>query len=132
MRLAVLSLIFLAACNSSSDDDSIVTPDSGTEVDAGEQPAVTYFRDIKPILDGRCVACHTTDGIGPIDLTVPAVAVEGASKIKAQVDSKLMPPWHASADCNSFNNNRSLTTEQIGKIDEWIDLGSPMGDPNVV
>ncbi len=137
MRLASTSvvLLFLAACSpSSGDDGSNPAPDAGgAEPDAGEeQPGVVFFRDVKPIIDGRCAGCHTTGGIGPIDLSVPAVVEQAVPMIKAQVDSKLMPPWHAGPNCNTFKNDRSLTPDQIATIDAWIAGGAPMGDPSVV
>jgi mono/diheme cytochrome c family protein len=132
MRLALLSLALLLAACSSSSDDQIDPPDSGPAPDTGEQAGIVYFRDVKPILDGRCVACHQTGGIGPIDLAVPAVAVEAAARIKAQVESGLMPPWHAGEGCNTFTNDRSLTEEQRTTLMEWVDSGASMGDPAIV
>ena len=132
MRLLVsLAALAAFACTSST-DDSIDTPDTGTEVDAGDQPAVVYYRDVKPILDGRCVSCHTSGGIGPIDLSDAELSATYSAMIKAQVESGLMPPWHAAKDCNTFTNDRSLTAEQKSTLMQWIDLGSPMGDPSVV
>jgi mono/diheme cytochrome c family protein len=90
MRLLLSFAALLAACSSPT-DDSIETPDSGVE-DAGDQPAVVYYRDVKPILDGRCVSCHTNGGIGPIDLSVPEASAASAASIKAQVETGMMPP----------------------------------------
>src|SRR5690606_17414416 len=40
-----------------------------------------------------------------------------------------MPPWPPNADCNSYEDDRSLTLEQRELLLEWIALGYPEGDP---
>lgn len=104
------------------------TADAGTAVDSGPGPAVVYYRDIKPILETHCTGCHSPGGIGPIDLTVPAVAVAARTLVKEQVESGLMPPWHASADCRPYLDERRLTAAEIQALGEWSDLGGPLGD----
>ena len=32
------------------------------------EPAVTYYRDIKPILDAYCLDCHAEGAVGPFRL----------------------------------------------------------------
>jgi hypothetical protein len=128
MRLVLVALSLIAGC-SSSGDDSMLSPDSGTDVDTGMEPRLTYFRDVKPIIDGRCVACHEEGGIGPIDLSKPEVVAQAAPVIHTQVGDRIMPPWHAGEGCNTFTNDRSLTEDQIATVLDWIDLGAPMGDP---
>jgi hypothetical protein len=134
-RIYLLGLL-LAGCNASGEDlDAGATGDGGGldggNADTGvEGPRVVYYRDIKPIVDRNCVQCHSPTGIGPIDLTVPAVAVAARDKIKEQVSSKLMPPWHASEDCRGYEHDRSLDDDTIDLIVEWVDLGAPLGDPS--
>ena len=42
-----------------------------------------------------------------------------------------MPPWHIdkTVGIQHFENDRSLSDEQIDTIVRWVDAGAPMGDP---
>ena len=42
-----------------------------------------------------------------------------------------MPPWHIdkTIGIREFQNDRSLTDEQVKTIVSWVDAGAPMGDP---
>ena len=120
----------LYGCSSSEPGQQRPAPTDAGVTDTG-LPEVLYYRDVKPIVDGRCGACHVSGGIAPIDLTVPAVVQSAANLIKPQVEQRLMPPWHAGQGCNTFKNDRSLTQAQIDTLLKWIELGTPMGDPNM-
>lgn len=131
-RLTLLALLLFACSEPRDRGGPVTTVDAGTtEMDAGPEAAVLYFRDIKPIIDGRCASCHNADGIAPIDLTVPAVVQAAGPVIKQQVTNHIMPPWHANKSCGpTYKNDRSLTQEQIDTIAEWVDIGMPMDDPS--
>ncbi len=42
-----------------------------------------------------------------------------------------MPPWHLdkTVGIQKFQNDRSLSNEQIATIVKWVDSGAPQGDP---
>lgn len=127
-----LSALALACSDNTGDDDDGVVPvrDAGPDPrDGGPDIAVQYYRDVKPIIDARCNLCHAAGGIAPIDLTVPAVVKSAAAVVRAQVEQRLMPPWHANNDCNSYLENRALSQEEYDTILEWVDLGAHLGDP---
>jgi len=131
----------LSACGSSeapasSADDAAdgTAADDGTtaatgEGSVGEPAAVTYWTDIKPLLDARCAGCHIPDGIAPFALETFDDAVAFAPSAVPSVLAKTMPPWPPNADCSEHVADRSLTDEQIDLFMEWIDLGMPEGDP---
>jgi hypothetical protein len=52
-----------------------------------------------------------------------------AKSIRQMVRSKTMPPWFADPCCGKFSNDRSLTQAEIDSIAQWVDAGSPAGDP---
>lgn len=121
--------LFVTACSSDDPTPSTPsTPDAGF-ADSGDAPELTYFRDFKPILDARCVSCHSQGNIAPIDLTVPMLAQSTAALLKQQVVDRIMPPWHAKDDCQTYQSNRSLSDAQIDTIARWADIGAPLGDP---
>jgi hypothetical protein len=93
------------------------------------EPAVTYHRDIKPILDDRCGGCHSPGNIAPFALTTHAEAAMWAPALVAATAAGTMPPWPPDASCNTYAHDRSLPPEQQQLLAEWAELGAPAGDP---
>ena len=87
----------------------------------------TYATDIAPIINGRCINCHQIGGIGGFDFADPEVVQQLAPIIAQQVKSGAMPPWPA-ADIVGYDNDWSLTSDQIDTIVDWSNGGAPMGD----
>ncbi len=90
---------------------------------------VTWARDVAPIVQKRCQACHRPGEIGPIPLVSYEDAAGHAAMIREVVVQKRMPPWHADPRHGKFSNDRSLAADEIATIASWIDSGSPQGDP---
>ena len=90
---------------------------------------VTYAKDVAPILQGRCVACHRPGEIGPFSLTDYRQAAGWAGMIAEVVDEGRMPPWHASPDHGQFANDARLTPEEKRTIAAWAAAGAPEGNP---
>lgn len=55
--------------------------------------AVTFHRDIEPILQAHCQTCHRPGEVGPFSLLTYQQAKKWADDIKAYTQSKQMPPW---------------------------------------
>jgi len=105
---------------------------SGTTVETpttGGEPALTYYRDIKPILDRKCAGCHRPGDIGPFAITTYAETQLMAPVIAASVDAGTMPPWSPSGACNTYKHDRSLAVDERGAILDWVADGAPEGDP---
>jgi hypothetical protein len=96
---------------------------------AEEPTAVTYYQDIKPILDAKCVACHAPGEVGPFSLADYASASANAAASAAAVAQQVMPPWPPNADCRDYDGDRSLDDAQITSLARWVELGAPEGDP---
>jgi hypothetical protein len=94
-------------------------------------PAVTFTRDVAPILQRKCQECHQPDSIGPMSLMTYDDARKHARRIKSKVAARVMPPWHLdkTVGIQEFKNDRSLTDAEIDTIVRWVDLGAPRGDP---
>lgn len=95
----------------------------------GDAPAVTYQRDVRPIVEAKCVTCHHEGGIAPFALTSYAGAAKQRRAIRAAVSDRIMPPWLAAKGCADYYGDRSLSDEQIATIVKWADLGGAEGDP---
>ena len=95
-----------------------------------EEPAPTFAQDVAPILFDNCVACHRAGEVAPMSLTTYAEVRPWARSIKTKVESREMPPWHASVDESlPMRNDRSLDQAQIDTIVAWVDAGAPEGNP---
>ena len=94
------------------------------------QQQVTYTKDVAPIFQEKCEACHRPDSIAPMSLRTFEDARPWARSIRARVESREMPPWHVDTTIGiqKFKNDRSLSDEQIATIVAWADQGAPKGD----
>src|SRR6058998_2536814 len=97
---------------------AFVVPWSAAAADVAKAP--TFTKDIAPIFQEKCEACHRPDSMAPMSLMTFAEARPWAKSIKARVSDRQMPPWQ---------NDRSLTDVQVETIVRWIDGGAPQGDP---
>jgi mono/diheme cytochrome c family protein len=91
----------------------------------------TYTKDIAPIFQAKCEACHRTDGMAPMSLATFEEARPWARSIRERVATRQMPPWHIdkTVGIQKFKNDRSLNDEQIETIVSWVAAGAPKGDP---
>ena len=93
--------------------------------------ALTYAKDIAPILYQNCASCHRAGEIGPFALMSYGDAKKRAAQLAAVTESRFMPPWHADSH-GEFQDERKLTPEQIATIKAWVAAGSPEGSPSAV
>ena len=89
---------------------------------------VTYTRDVAPILNANCVACHRTGEVAPFSLETYQQAHTWARPIKDYTARRLMPPWKPAAGIGDFHDARALTAAQITTLARWADAGGPEGD----
>src|SRR6266403_3212113 len=104
---------------------------SGMSAAADAVKAPTFTKDIAPIFQDKCEACHRPDSIAPMSLMTYTEARPWARSIKTRVADHQMPPWQIdrSVGIQKFKNDRSLTDDQVDTIVRWVDAGAPQGDP---
>src|SRR6185436_19555947 len=73
---------------------------------------VSYASDIAPILQAKCVRCHSPGNIAPWYMTNYQVVASNALAIKAELVAGRMPPWKADPHYGAFANDFSLSTDQ--------------------
>src|SRR5262249_31317430 len=66
---------------------------SPTDQVAKSDGHVTYYRDVLPILQENCQACHRPGEVGPFSLMTYKQAVQWSTDIKRYTQSRAMPPW---------------------------------------
>jgi peroxiredoxin len=96
---------------------------------AAAHPKVTFTRDVAPILQAKCQSCHRPGEIGPFSLLTYEAARPWAGLIKDYTQRRLMPPWKPAEDFGQFADVRRLTDAQVHTIVEWVNEGTPRGDP---
>jgi hypothetical protein len=96
----------------------------------GSDAPVTFTKDIAPILQQKCESCHRDGSIAPMSLVSYEETRPWAASIKDEVSARRMPPWHIdkSVGIREFENDRSLSDQQIRTIVRWVDAGAPRGD----
>lgn len=90
---------------------------------------VTFTKDVLPILQNRCQACHRPGEIAPMSLLTYKDARPWAKAIREAVLIRRMPPWLADPRYGRFSNDHSLSQREIGTLAAWVDAGAPEGDP---
>jgi hypothetical protein len=91
----------------------------------------TFAKDVAPIFQAKCEECHRKGTAAPMSLVTYEETRPWAKAIKERVVKRNMPPWHLdrTVGIQNYQNDRSLTDEQIATIVRWVDSGAPLGDP---
>jgi hypothetical protein len=95
------------------------------------QGQTTFAKDVAPILQEKCQECHRTGSMAPMSLVTYEEARPWAKDIKQRVATRTMPPWQLdkTVGIQHFQNDSSLTDEQIDTIVRWVNAGAPLGNP---
>ncbi len=103
----------------------------GAAVAGAEDTTPTFTKDVAPIFQQKCQACHRPGYIAPMSLVTYAESRPWARSIRTRVETRQMPPWHIdkSVGIQDFENDRSLTDAEIDTIVRWVDGGAPRGNP---
>jgi len=132
-RAPLLTLaLLLPACADPADatsDSAASTGGASDSADPTDGPALTYHRDIRPILERSCAGCHTPGNIAPFSLRTYDEARTFAPALAASVQAGTMPPWPPDSACNTYEHDRSLPADQRQQLADWAALGAPEGDP---
>ena len=93
-----------------------------------ETAAVTYTKDIAPLIKDRCVVCHHDGGVAPFSLESYAEVKRRATQIAIVTGRRLMPPWKADPHDGPFVGQRPLSDAEIAQIARWVDDGATEGE----
>jgi hypothetical protein len=89
---------------------------------------LTYVKDVAPILEKKCVACHEEGGIGPFAMSNYATVKGFSPMIREVIRTDRMPPFHSDPHVGKFSNDRRLTADETKTLVHWIEQGSPRGE----
>jgi mono/diheme cytochrome c family protein len=101
-----------------------------TTAESAAKP-VTFAKDIAPIFQEKCEGCHRNGSMAPMSLVTYEETRPWAKAIRERVLTRQMPPWHLdkAVGIQQFQNDRSLSDEQIATIARWVDTGAQPGNP---
>src|SRR3989442_13633615 len=92
-----------------------------TAQDSAKTRAVTFNRDVLPILQKNCQTCHRPGEIAPMSFLTYRDVRPWAKAIKAAVVKRQMPPWFADPAYGHFANDRRLTDAETVTLRPWAD-----------
>ena len=97
----------------------------------GADDAVTFTRDIAPLLQENCQACHQPGQIAPMSLMTYEEVRPWAPIIREKVVTQEMPPYHYDTNIGiqELIEDKRLSEREIATIAAWVDSGAPQGDP---
>ncbi|HEX7861269.1 MAG TPA: redoxin domain-containing protein [Verrucomicrobiae bacterium] len=104
------------------------TKAAGCDVPVQVESTLSYSADIAPILQAKCVTCHSPGNVAPWSMTNHAIVKSYASLIRDQVSTRKMPPWHPDPEFGNFKNDFSLSIAEERKLMQWVGAGAPRGD----
>ena len=89
---------------------------------------LTFYKDVLPILQQRCQACHRPGEIAPMPFLSYEQVRPWAEAIKEEVLERRMPPWGAVKGFGDFHSDGALSETEIAIISSWAEGGAPKGD----
>src|ERR1044072_305912 len=97
--------------------------------------AVTFTKDVAPILQRSCQECRHTGGVAPMSLVTYEEVRPWARSMKARTALRsqrgAMPPFFVEKNIGiqRFKHDPSLNEAEIARIAAWADSGAPRGNP---
>ena len=92
-------------------------------------PAVTFNRDIAPIVFRSCARCHHPGEAGPFPLLTYSNVKAHARQIVTVTQKRIMPPWLPEPQKQDFADNLRLPDQDIELFRIWVEQGEAQGDP---
>src|ERR1043166_387384 len=100
---------------------------NGCAITLASMPTPSYSTDIAPLLQSKCVGCHSRGNLAPFAFTNYASVTNHMVATRLELLKGTMPPWDADYNYQSYTNDFSLSTTQAATLVRWIDAGGPRG-----
>ncbi|MGH8614340.1 MAG: tetratricopeptide repeat protein [Gammaproteobacteria bacterium] len=89
---------------------------------------LTFNKDIAPIVFNRCAGCHRSGQAAPFSLLDYQDVKTRARRIVEVTSKRYMPPWLPEPGFGEFVNDRRLSVDQLGMIQQWVGEGTVEGN----
>ena len=90
---------------------------------------LNFSEHIAPIIYSNCTKCHRPGQVAPFPLMSYSDVLSHALTISQVTRIRYMPPWKPEPGWSAYRDERRLTAEQIGLIQNWLASGAAEGDP---
>jgi hypothetical protein len=94
---------------------------------ANEFKKISYVEEVAPILQEKCLACHTEGGMGPFAMNSYEVVKGFSPMIRQALRSGQMPPYHSDNHGSKWVDDMRLSNDQLLTVVNWIEAGAPRG-----
>jgi hypothetical protein len=111
----------LAGCSKEKSSSDVYVP--------RPKGALTFSKDVAPIMFNQCANCHRPGQAAPFSLLTYNDVQKRALQIAEVIAKRYMPPWMPAPGYVKFGGERRLTVDQIGLIQQWSDEGAREGNP---
>lgn len=91
---------------------------------------LTYSKDVAPIIARNCSGCHRPEEAAPFALLTFEQVSKHARQIAEVTARRYMPPWPPEAGYGEFVDERRLTPDELGIIQQWVAEGGVEGTPS--
>lgn len=88
--------------------------------------AVDYHGDIRPLIEQKCVMCHSEASVS-FSFEDADRTYDYRQAIVAAIAARRMPPWIAEAGHQEYQDDISLTAAELELFSDWADEGFPLG-----
>ena len=92
---------------------------------AHRQADASYEKDVAPIIEQNCAACHRESGIAPFAMDSYSMMRGWSPMIREVIMTKRMPPGQIDPHVGSFENDMVLTDSEAQTLLHWIEAGAP-------
>ena len=107
--LKLIIALVVAAAPFSLDAFTTSASDKDNASNSGKPKALTFNKDIAPILHNKCAECHRPGEAAGFSVLSYKDVRPWARSIKEKVVTRQMPPWHADPHVGRWANDRRLT-----------------------
>jgi hypothetical protein len=117
-KLGIVPFLLVAACQ----DDQTGSSE------------LTYWADVAPVLNEKCVKCHQAGSAAPFALDSYLETKARAERIAEVTGAGIMPPFLMGHDgsCGDFQDGEALTDQEIQVIRRWTQSERREGTPVVL
>lgn len=111
-----LACSFILSCTGTTQSGN-PTPSSSNATNPSTATKIA-FKDVKAVIDGKCVSCHSaTRAEDGVKLDQDSLVVSRARQVNSEIQRGQMPPR---------SSGYTLTQEEKDLIKNWVDQGASL------
>lgn len=96
---------------------------------AGPSTAQDYYGDVRPMIEQKCLACHSESSVS-FSFEDAELTYEMRALVVSAIRERRMPPWLAEPGHQQYLHDYSLDDAERKLVDAWAARGFPKGEPS--